>query len=308
MALIYKITNSLTDMSYIGKTTRTLQIRINEHKRDCKNYSGTTIPLYNAIQNYGWDNFSIEILEDNILNSDIDEKEKYYIKKYNTYYNGYNATEGGEGGRTSSKLTLDFALEIISLLKDPNNLESIPSIADKYHIDSSVVSNINTGKTWRQDDEIYPLRNYKVAGLSLTKEDYKNVVNEILNTNKTLTEIGQKYNLSENQMTAINQGYECYNSKNIFYQGIYTGSFPIRQSKNKKLNLDNQIQNIIYDILFTKDSMAKIGAKYNIAGGTLNYIQMGQRQKHLTQDFLVPLRKNIIENQKIYLKKYGEVK
>lgn len=30
----------------------------------------------------------------------MDEREKYYIKKFNTYKQGYNATLGGEGGVT----------------------------------------------------------------------------------------------------------------------------------------------------------------------------------------------------------------
>ena len=53
------------------------------------------------------------------------------------------------------------------------------------------------------------------------------------------------------------------------------------------------------DIIFTKDSMAKIGAKYNLQGNTLTYIANGQRRKELTQDFITPLRKNILINQKI---------
>jgi hypothetical protein len=46
----------------------------------------------------------VDIVEENISNSLINEKEKYYISLYDTYHNGYNATEGGDGGRTSSKL------------------------------------------------------------------------------------------------------------------------------------------------------------------------------------------------------------
>lgn len=307
MAIIYKITNTITGETYIGKTIRTVDVRLAEHKRDCQKYSGKNIPLYNAVQKYGWDSFTVGIVEENISNSLINEKEKYYISLYDTYHNGYNATEGGDGGRTSSKLQLNEVLEIINILKDPDSLESIPIIAEKYNVHASVISNINLGKTWRQEGEIYPLRNYSVSGLTLTKQCYNDIVNDILYTDKPLSQIAQEYNVSESRMTAINQGYECYNNENNFYKNIYTGTYPIRMTSNKKHNLESQFQWILYDILFTNLSMAKIGKKYNISGSSLQYIQAGQRQKILTQDFVVPLRKNIIINQKIYQQKYGEV-
>ena len=38
--------------------------------------------FWSAIQHYGWENFSHEILEDNLTKDQADQKEKYYIKKY----------------------------------------------------------------------------------------------------------------------------------------------------------------------------------------------------------------------------------
>lgn len=53
--------------------------------------------FYNAIQKYGWNNIKHEILNQNISEKDAKKLEKYYIKKYDTFKNGYNFTEGGEG-------------------------------------------------------------------------------------------------------------------------------------------------------------------------------------------------------------------
>ena len=104
MALIYKITNKITNICYIGKTTRTIKTRMKEHHKDCEEYKGSNIPLYNAVKKYGWNSFTVEIIEDDIPNNLIDEKERYYIKLFDSYKNGYNGTLGGDGGRTSSKL------------------------------------------------------------------------------------------------------------------------------------------------------------------------------------------------------------
>ena len=72
-----------------------------------------------------------------------------------------------------------------------------------------------------------------------------------------------------------------------------------------KSEFDPKYHKVIKDIIFTNLSMAKIGAKYNIKGNTLTYIQRGQRRKELTKDFLVPLRQFQKENQEIYLNKKG---
>ena len=53
-------------------------------------------PLYNAMNKYGPENFSIEQIEE--CNSDIvNEQEIYWIEFYGSFKNGYNATFGGDG-------------------------------------------------------------------------------------------------------------------------------------------------------------------------------------------------------------------
>lgn len=51
--------------------------------------------FYNAIKKYGWENFQHNILKENICEETASYWEKYYIEEFNSYYNGYNATEGG---------------------------------------------------------------------------------------------------------------------------------------------------------------------------------------------------------------------
>lgn len=88
---IYKYT-SPSGKSYIGQTCRSLKERANG---DGSGYVSCTI-FFNAIQKYGFKNFQYEILEEVNL-SNIDDKEQYYIKKYNTLQpNGYNVQKGGK--------------------------------------------------------------------------------------------------------------------------------------------------------------------------------------------------------------------
>ena len=91
MGYIYMLTDTRNGKKYIG-----------QHNGSRKSYwSGGLIP--NRIADvHGKDIFERVILEDNVLNEDLDEREKYYIKTYNTINEGYNITEGGEGGDTIS--------------------------------------------------------------------------------------------------------------------------------------------------------------------------------------------------------------
>ena len=59
MAYIYKITNNINGKVYIGETTRTVQIRWNQHKTRARNTQFTEY-LYNAMRKYGIENFSAE--------------------------------------------------------------------------------------------------------------------------------------------------------------------------------------------------------------------------------------------------------
>ena len=55
-----------------------------------------------AIRKYGKNNFSVEVLEECQENL-LDERERYYIKYYNSYNEGYNLTLGGQDGIGSLK-------------------------------------------------------------------------------------------------------------------------------------------------------------------------------------------------------------
>ena len=117
MGCIYKIINHLNDKVYIGKTIRSIQIRWKEHKQDCFNKEKDN-KLYRAMRKYGLENFSIEIIEDNIEEKIIGEKEREYIQKYNSYYGGYNSTLGGEG-----ESSVDFSIIEDLFLKGLNCLQ-----------------------------------------------------------------------------------------------------------------------------------------------------------------------------------------
>lgn len=92
--LIYEIINCLNNKVYVGMTTLDINRRWIKHKTAHK--SGVNMILYKAMDKYGLDNFKINILESNISNDKLCERERYWIKEKNSLSpNGYNNTRGG---------------------------------------------------------------------------------------------------------------------------------------------------------------------------------------------------------------------
>lgn len=106
MAYIYKITNKINGKIYIGKTNQNPDIRLKEHINNSKrNDSIAKRPLYLAFNKYGIENFSLVVIEECSL-LEANNKEKFWINYYQSYYNGYNATFGGDGNNTANYLLI----------------------------------------------------------------------------------------------------------------------------------------------------------------------------------------------------------
>ena len=98
---IYLITNSKNNKKYVGQVIkyRGYKQRFAEHL-SAAYYDGNLTKFHSAIKHYGPEAFSVELIETDIPESEIDSKEIYYIKEYNTFYldgQGYNMTQGGQG-------------------------------------------------------------------------------------------------------------------------------------------------------------------------------------------------------------------
>jgi group I intron endonuclease len=95
---IYKITNIKTGKVHIGKTTRSLNDRLQGHINSAN--KGDNFKLSRAIRKYGKENFIIEPIDFADTRKELNEKEVYYISEYDSLETGYNMTIGGEGGNT----------------------------------------------------------------------------------------------------------------------------------------------------------------------------------------------------------------
>lgn len=98
---IYKYENKINHKCYIGQSID-IERRQYNHKSSVYNDKANDYnsQFHQAVRKYGFDNFNYEIIA--ILSPEeyskelLDQMEKFFIKYYNSYTNGYNATPGGD--------------------------------------------------------------------------------------------------------------------------------------------------------------------------------------------------------------------
>lgn len=219
--------NSNNKIVYIGQTDN-LERRHDQHiKYDPFNINNKEYeyPLSRGIRKYGEDAYSLIILEDNISSENIDDRERYWIKYYDTYFNGYNQTIGGNNP-TQAVFTEDKIDTVIEMLK--NESYSYKDIIQKTGISMTHIYNINTGKRRKRDDIQYPIRpsNTKgTKGLKFSPEECKQIHEEILKNNKTFKEIAKIFNCSVDLVSDINRGLRRSYKLNEYI-------YPLRDSKH----------------------------------------------------------------------------
>ena len=142
---------------YVGQTTN-LEYRHKQHtKYDPYNPNNREYeyPLSRGIRKYGEDEYELIILEDNLRLDQLNDREIYWIKYYNTYFDGYNQSIGG--ANPVKPIFDDNLINLtIEMLKDYRN--SFQDISNKTGLSMTHVYNINIGKRRKRDDIQYPIR------------------------------------------------------------------------------------------------------------------------------------------------------
>jgi predicted GIY-YIG superfamily endonuclease len=103
---IYKIENLINGKIYIGQSID-IEKRWSVHKAELNRNYHCNNHLQNAWNKYGEENFEFVIIEE-CDNSQLNEREIYWIDKYGSYINGYNLTSGGGNTESFSKPVIQF--------------------------------------------------------------------------------------------------------------------------------------------------------------------------------------------------------
>ena len=167
---VYKVTNKVNGMLYIGITICSLAKRWREHK--CAAKAGLDTPLYNAMRKYGLEAFEMVLVHEGTTRKEIQEKEKELIAQHNAYVRnggGYNLTLGGEGygkivrkvGEESYKAVLTE--ELVAFIRSPelwdkSNRELVDMVEEAFgrQINIDTLKSARQGKGWRHLNDKHP--------------------------------------------------------------------------------------------------------------------------------------------------------
>lgn len=233
----------------------------------------------------------MQILEGPIKN--YNEREKYYILKYNSLRpNGYNILEGGnepplfkgiEHPEANFK-SIEELEKIILDLKFTTN--SIRDIAKKFNVSPSCVNDINLGNTYYNSNIGYPLRKNPNPTGKLTQEDIEEIIYSLKFSYTSYEDIGKRYGVEGRAISRINNG-TYHKQENI--------SYPIRKyraTKNPCKLTYHQVTEIINLISTTKISLRQISILYNVAPNIIIGIKNGSTKMYRRDNLNYPLRAN----------------
>ena len=197
---IYKIENLQNHKKYIGLTNNITRRRMRHFSDLARNCHDNSF-LQKEYNIFGKDNFSFEVLfAEDVTIEEIGEKEKEFIKFYDSYCNGYNQNEGGNFGPTNggSHLTKTDIFNILSILE----FESKPGqvLADMYNVSRTTISRIKLGVNHNQYKEEYDALSFE------QRKQLHDIFCETTNFYKTKTAttiIESKRQLTEEQVHLI---------------------------------------------------------------------------------------------------------
>lgn len=216
MTGIYKFTNKKNGKVYIGQSVN-VERRIQSHY--WPSHAEQRTPFDKILQTYP-NLFVSEIIEECSANL-LDERERYWIKYYNSYYEGYNCTLGGKGARgeihSKATLTNEEVLQIIKLLEEGelNNTE----IANLFNSTRERIRAINENKCWcHLHNYKFNIRNESLAkkgvtlhgqgeqasGAKLTETQVKEIIQLLEDSAIPMSQIAKQYNISDQAIKSIN--------------------------------------------------------------------------------------------------------
>lgn len=172
--IIYKIENTITHHVYIGQTTHPKGFngrylyngigieRVYNNYISKRNMNAYYNPyLLRAIEKYGFDAFVVDEVFDTAMTFDeLNDKEAFYVKEFDSYKNGYNLTSGGDskaGHNRPSGKDCPNSKRVCQISLDGELIkiwDSATEAINELGISPASLSNVCNGKKRRKGGDI----------------------------------------------------------------------------------------------------------------------------------------------------------
>ena len=188
---IYKITNTINGKSYIGQTIQNVKERFYQHCATKCSQAVLNMVIHKAITKYGKSNFTIEVIEE-VESANLNDRERYWIRYYNSYNNGYNSTEGGQDG-----IKLFKNLDTESIVREYKSGKSLREIGRLFNVDKQTIKDLLV----RNNINLRTTRTYK-----LSQKDREDIIKD-LSLGLSRKEIISKWHISKGYLSQLINGY-----------------------------------------------------------------------------------------------------
>lgn len=188
---IYKITNKINGKSYIGQTIQNVKERFYQHCATKCSQAILNMVIHKAINKYGKSNFTIEVIEE-VESTNLNDRERYWIRYYDSYNNGYNSTEGGQDG-----IKLFKNLDTESIIREYKSGKSLREIGRLFNVDKQTIKDLLV----RNNINLRTTRTYK-----LSQKDREDIIKD-LSLGLSRKEIISKWHISKSYLSQLINGY-----------------------------------------------------------------------------------------------------
>ena len=188
---IYKITNKVNGKSYIGQTIQNVKERFYQHCATKCSQAILNMVIHKAINKYGKSNFTIEVIEE-VESTNLNDRERYWIRYYDSYNNGYNSTEGGQDG-----IKLFKNLDTESIVREYKSGKSLREIGRLFNVDKQTIKDLLV----RNNINLRTTRTYK-----LSQKDREDIIKD-LSLGLSRKEIISKWHISKGYLSQLINGY-----------------------------------------------------------------------------------------------------
>ena len=253
---------SPSEKIYIGQS-RNLEHRKSEFESIKKIYTSKNSAIDLARQKYPdfskWKYCVLEECKEEVLN----ERERYYIEKYNSFHNGYNSNDGGNFDNSAVVLAAKKRVKKILQYDLDGNLlkiwDSVKDASKELNIEISSLSNAAscTGKktccgfqwSWVGEDKTYrqKIKPIKTAKQRIVEAKYKSVIEYDLNGNfikewSSIKEASQTLKISHTHISACCLGkrttagkfqWKYKGDEQRIIKNIGSSDFRIRKARSK---------------------------------------------------------------------------
>lgn len=223
------------NLYYVGYSAN-IELRIKQHIQRLVAGSHTNYKLLHDFNIYGLkpEHDILEIINDT---KKFNEREIYWISRFNSYNNGYNLTLGGDGGACGEVhyMSTHSNDEYIGIMRELITAECVQDVANLYKTNIDIVRGIANSTTHLWLKVKFPedyskmqenVNSYRFGKKIPEKSIYKDIFFDLVNTNLKLWQICEKYSVSE----SIVEGISCGDT-HLYLKDLYPNEYAILAHK-----------------------------------------------------------------------------